>query len=339
MFDGLLTVSQDIIKKIGQGTEGNTLKDVLLDEMHSIYGEGAAGKYEQIKMFLERTDANHREIAEGKLEGRSSQSWLKGRLAIGEKAFPGLTEGVIDGLQGIDGEGIGHEGLDVTNSFDFDIMTRDIKQGVELNSLSEVLSIDATMDEVGTSETSLHEGYARLKDALKSDMNSEEDRGMKGLLTVSALKFIHDADDNSVFKKLDHIQTSFVVDVAYTSAKVAYKVADKSLTSEEAVDFLVDRGVARLESLVHVTCTNIGGKVGTQIGRVVGGVFGPAGSVLGGAVGNTIGKLAGKKVGDVIITGMKKFVPIAKNGVQHLVGKAKNKLKEGAKGLLSKFLG
>lgn len=336
MFNILLTISQDITKKFDQSTEGTTtLKDVLLDEMRDIYGEGAAEKYEQIKLFLERTDANHREIAEGKLEGRSSQSWLKGRLKTGEKTFPGLTEGIIDGLEGPDGGEDEHEVLDVKNSFDFDIMTSNIQQDIEIEAFSEVLTIDTTMDEVSTSEESSHEGYPRLTNALKSDLNSEEDREMKQLLTVSALKFIQKADEDSILKKLDHVQTSFVVDAAYTSVKVAYKVADKSLTSEEAVDFLVDRGVARLESLVHVTCTNIGGKVGTQVGRVIGGVFGPAGSALGGIVGNTIGKMAGKKVGDVIVTGMKKIVPIVKSGLKHYVEKAKNKVKEKVKGVLS----
>lgn len=338
MFEGLLIVSQDVIKKIGQGTERtSTLKDVLLDEMRDIYGEAAVGKYEQIKMFLERTDDNHREIAEGKLEGRSIESWLKGRLLVGEKAFPGLIEGINDGLQGIPGGGAGREGLDVTNSFDFGIMSRLIKQDVELSTFSNVLSTAAAMDEIEAPSMGLHDRYIRLTDALKSDFNSEEDREMKGLLTVSALRFVQDSDDTSVFKELDHVQTAFIVDVAYTSVKVAYKVADKSLTSEQAIEFLVDRGVARLESLVEVTCTNIGGKVGTQIGRVVGGVLGPAGSTLGGVVGNTIGKLVGKKVGDVVIAGTKKLVPVVKSSLQRLVGKTTNKIKEGANGILSKF--
>lgn len=328
MYDILLKISQDIIKKIDQGTGGaNTLKDVLLDEMRDIYGEGTAGKYEQIKMFLERTDANHREIAEGRAEGRSRQSWLKGRLKAAEGKFPGVTEGIIDGLRGPDEGDDDRRALDVKDSFDFDIMTSEIQQDVEIDALSGVLNLDTAMEEVNTSEASSLEGYSRLTKALKSDLNSEEDREMKQLLTVSALKFIQKSDEDSILKKLNHVQTSFVVDAAYTSVKVAYKVADKSITSEEAVDFLVDRGVARLESLVQVTCTTVGAKVGTQVGRVIGGVFGPAGSALGGVIGNTIGKMVGKKVGDVIVTGIKKIVPIAKRGLQHYAEKVKNKVK------------
>ena len=338
MSDSLLIVSQDILKKIERGTEHtNTLKDVLLEEMQALYGDAAMEKYEQIKLFLERTDDNHREIAEGKLEGRSSEAWLKGRLTTGEKSFPGLIEGLIDGLQAIPGGGAGREGLDVTNSFDLGIMSRRIKQDIELRMFSDVLSIDVVLDEADESGVASYEGYTRLKDAMKSDLNSEEDREMKELLTVSALKLIHDTDANSVLKKLNHVQTSFVVDAVYTSAKVAYKVAENSLTSEEAVDFLVDRGVARLESLVQVTCTNIGGKVGTQIGRVIGGVLGPAGSTLGGAVGGTIGKLVGKKVGHVIIEGTKKLIPAVKRGINRLVGATASTIKEGLKSMFSRI--
>ncbi|EZP58417.1 hypothetical protein [Exiguobacterium sp. RIT341] len=81
MYESLFDLSQDIIKKIGRdGERPNTLEDILLEEMKDIYGDAANDKYEQIKLFLERTDANHREIAEGRLEGRSSEAWLKGRL-------------------------------------------------------------------------------------------------------------------------------------------------------------------------------------------------------------------------------------------------------------------
>ena len=328
MYDILLKISQDIIKKIDQGTGGaTTLKDVLLDEMRDIYGEGTAGKYEQIKMFLEHTDADHREIAEGRLEGRSRQSWLKGRLKVGEKGLPGVTEGIIDGLREQDGGDDDCEALDVKDSFDFDIMTSKIQQDLEIDTLSGVLILDIAMDEVNTSGASSYEGNSRLTNALKSGFNSEEDREMKQLLTVSALKFIQKADEDSILKKLNHVQTSFVVDAAYTSVKVASKVADKSLTIEGAVDFLVDRGVARLESLVYVTCTTIGGKIGTRVGRVTGGVFGFAGSALGRIVVSTIGKMVGKKAGDVIFTDIKKIVPIAKSGIRHYAEKSKNKVK------------
>lgn len=338
MIEKLMTATSEIIERIEmEGQDPIQGKSVLLDELKKIYGDEATERLEQIRDFFVRTDDNHREIIEGKAKGQSSDAWLKARLASKEQEFPGLTKGIIQGFQDLSGEDDQKHlhALDESNPFDFNILSHNVKEGVVLSTLSEVVNIDETMETV--LEKRLPEPYVRLVRSLKSDMNSEEDREMKELLTVGALKFVRDADENSSLKKLDHIRTSAIVDAAYTTSKIAYKIADNSMTSDEAIEFVIDRGVARLESLVGSACTKLGGKVGAGIGRMIGSVFGPAGMILGDKVGGVIGALAGRKIGDAISTGARKMSTLAKEGVRNLVQGAKSMVRDGVKSFVSKF--
>ncbi|MEI4463729.1 hypothetical protein SZL87_14985 [Exiguobacterium indicum] len=309
MFEKLMTTISEIIDRIEK--EGSQTQEVILDELGKIYDDEAAERLNQIRGFLVRTDDNHREIVEGKSDGRSSDAWLRGRLASKEQNFPGITRGIIQGFQDLSGSSdvSGQKqilALDEENPFDFKIMSQNIKKIVAASTLSGVTTIDDTMGII--LEKSLSKPYAGLNDALKSDMNSEEDRKMKELLTVGALKFVYEAGEKSILKKLDHVRTTAIVDAAYTTSKIAYKVANDSMRSEDAVEFIVDRGLARFESVVHSTCMKVGQRVGTTIGRTIGAVFGPAGVAVGGMVGGVIGSLAGKKVASVMSDGIKKVV-------------------------------
>ncbi len=120
---------------------------------------------------------------------------------------------------------------------------------------------------------------------------------LKELLTVSTLKYLQDSDENSMLKSFDQTQTMTIIDMVYTSVKVAFKVADKSMSSEEAIDFLIDRGVARIASFVQLRCQKMSGDLGSSIGLAIGGMYGPIGSKLGSIIGQSLGNMLGQKVG------------------------------------------
>lgn len=337
MSNRLFEISQNMVQKTDDSGQEDARKKVLLDELKKIYGEQAEGRYAVLSSFFDRVDVNYQEIIEGKEKGRSTQSWLKGQLAEKEKNYPDLTEGIMKGFVGLSTEDVENVSamLDVKNDFDFGIITHHVKQDIEIGSLSQAISLNATMEKA--IENAIPQGVRRFTDALKSNLNSQEDREMKEIFTISALRFREESDESSIFRKLNDTQTASIVDTAYTSVKVAFKVADKSMTSEEAVDFLVDRGVARFESLVHSTCTELGGKVGAGIGRVIGGVFGPAGMVLGDKIGDAVGKMAGKKVGDFIVEGTKKVSVVAKEVIRNFASSAKQKFRDGIANFKARF--
>lgn len=339
MTENLLKISQKLIKRIGEGEHTNDLKNILLDKMKGLYGEHYFDMYNQIRMFFEQTNNNHREIAEGKLEGRSIESWLKGKLFDREKEFPGLVSGILTAFQTIsDEEDKSHTELDVKNSFDLGILVHYIKQKIENSALSDFLIVNETMiDHMKTSATTLFEGYDQLTNALKSDLNSEEDYDFKELLTVSTLKYLQDSDENSMFKSFDQTQTMTIIDMIYTSVKVAFKVADKSMSSEEAIDFLIDRGVARIASFVQLRCQKMSGDLGSSIGLAIGGMYGPIGSKLGSIIGQSLGNMLGQKGGEIIIEGINRVLPSVKSSLQILTNQTTNKVKEGTNDLLSKF--
>jgi len=311
MIQKLIMVTSEIIDRIErEGHNPSQRQDVLLDELGKIYGDESLERLEEIRGFLERTDDNHREIIEGKSEGRSSDAWMKIRLAGKEKDYPGLTRGIIQGFQDLSGSSDVSDqkqllALDEANSFDFNIMSQNIKKSIVTSTLTGLPTVDDTMKIA--LEKSLPEPYVRLYDALKSDMNSKEDREMKELLTVGAMKFVHDAGEKSMLRKLDHVSTTAIVDAAYTTSKIAYKVASNSMSSEDAIEFIVDRGLARFESVVHSTCMKVGQKAGTIVGSTIGAVFGPIGITVGGMVGGMVGSFAGQKMASLISGGVKKI--------------------------------
>lgn len=340
MVENLFNITQDILKRVEVAGKSHSLKNILLDEMKNFYGEQSAETLNQIKTFFDQTDNNHREIAEGKLEGRSTESWLKEKLSTKEKEFPGLIKGILTTIQSLSDEDEiqEHANLDETNAFDFGILVRYFTQKIKNSSLAEfVLANESVINSAKTSVLTLLDGFDQLTDALKSDLNSPEDSEFKELLTVSTLKFIDGAEDSSLFKNFDHLQVMTVIDMVYTSVKVAYKVADKSISGEEAIDFLIDRGIARISSFIQSSCSKMSGNIGSQVGRAVGAVFGPVGSSLGSIVGQNLGKMMGQKGGQILSEGMNKLLPTIKNSLQAITNQAIVKIIQSSTNLLSKF--
>ena len=337
MVENLFNITQDILKRVEVAGKSHSLKNILLDEMKNFYGEQSAETLNQIKTFFDQTDNNHREIAEGKLEGRSTESWLKEKLSTKEKDFPGLIKGILTTIQSQSDEDEiqEHANLDETNAFDFGILVRYFTQKIKNSSLAEFVLANESV--INSAKTTLLDGFDQLTDALKSDLNSPEDSDFKELLTVSTLKFINGAEDSSLFKNFDHLQVMTVIDMVYTSIKVAYKVADKSISGEEAIDFLIDRGIARISSFIQSSCSKMSGNIGSQVGRAVGAVFGPVGSSLGSIVGQNLGKMMGQKGGQILSEGMNKLLPTIKNSLQAMTNQAIAKIIQSSTNLLSKF--
>ena len=337
MVENLFNITQDILKRVEVAGKSHSLKNILLDEMKNFYGEQSAETLNQIKTFFDQTDNNHREIAEGKLEGRSTESWLKEKLSTKEKDFPGLIKGILTTIQSQSDEDEiqEHANLDETNAFDFGILVRYFTQKIKNSSLAEFVLANESV--INSAKTTLLDGFDQLTDALKSDLNSPEDSDFKELLTVSTLKFINGAEDSSLFKNFDHLQVMTVIDMVYTSIKVAYKVADKSISGEEAIDFLIDRGIARISSFIQSSCSKMSGNIGSQVGRAVGAVFGPVGSSLGSIVGQNLGKMMGQKGGQILSEGMNKLLPTIKNSLQAMTNQTMVKIIQSSTNLLSKF--
>ncbi|MCB5271881.1 MAG: hypothetical protein LHW56_08560 [Candidatus Cloacimonetes bacterium] len=102
-----------------------------------------------------------------------------------------------------------------------------------------------------------------------------------------------------------------VVDKGLSGAKLAYKAAQGEIDVTDATDYLIDRSVSTVGTVVTTTCATYGTAAGGAIGGILGSLFGPAGTAFGTKIGSTIGRYAGKFVGDVVIKGVKKVARAA----------------------------
>ena len=99
--------------------------------------------------------------------------------------------------------------------------------------------------------------------------------------------------------------------VAIENIKILFKLAKGVITPMQALDLMARTTVSTITGMVAA------GK-GMFIGAALGLAFGPVGVIIGGIIGGTVGYLAGSTVGDLIYSGVKTVVSIAKEVVSSI---------------------
>ena len=112
-----------------------------------------------------------------------------------------------------------------------------------------------------------------------------------------------------------------MVDMGLSGSKLAYKVYKGEATVLDGVEYMVDRGVSVVSTIIKVATSKVVSKLGQSIGTSIGTVFGPIGMGIGNLVGKTVGYLAGNVIGSVISKGVEKVSGFFKSKLKSLFGK------------------
>jgi len=166
----------------------------------------------------------------------------------------------------------------------------------------------------------------KIKDdeLIKTAIFSGTDFEIKAL-NAGALKVAVEKDCISILPKGTPASTiANISHVASENVKVIDKIAKGELTIKDG-----------LERMEHTTISSISGivsnkscRIGEKIGKTIGNVFGPIGRIVGGVIGGAVGYFAGSKVGECIVSEVRKLRGIVETKISS-IGKTISKVVTG----------
>ena len=153
-----------------------------------------------------------------------------------------------------------------------------------------------------------------IKQYFESKLDSPDDKNIKKVVAFAA-----EMAKKKGFKPLlgkAPAEIAMIVDRGVSTAKLAYKVANREVSAVDAADYMIDRTASTVNVAVIKTCQKVGLNVGAAIGGTLGSIFGPTGTVVGTTVGRVVGYVAGTVVGTVITKGVEIISDAAKSVVR-----------------------
>jgi hypothetical protein len=256
---------------------------------------------------------NLQELQGLKKQGFTREDWLKTKI---DNSTEKLTEEIkIDVINAVRcglitankemGIPVPETGVKVLSPFEglnAKVIVSDLTSEIRDNTLLGAISFESGSINIDKK----HKEIKAVKEYFESKLDSPNDPlFVKAVSTATVI-----AKDKGLLPKVFENKSpealAMIVDKGVTNAKVFSKIGSGELSLMDGVDYMIDRNVSRIGSIVVKSCTEVGGKIGTNVGAFVGSIFGPAGTALGAAVGNVVGKVAGYAVGNLITTGLKK---------------------------------
>ena len=302
-----------------------------------------------ISKTIDSISQGYREIQDYKKQGLSSAIWLRDNL---EKSVSSLSQidqdSVISSVKSAM-SGSNSDLLKTLTNQDtaFDIVPKlittnfaDINRTAIANNLKEEIKASTLLgvinfDGNGLQIDSTHKEIQAAKKYFAQILDCDGDNDFKKVVTagVEIAKRKHVLPELLANKTT--AQIAEFVDNGVTTAKIAHKVATGDFQVGDATDYLIDRTVSRVGTVVKRTCENVGSNMGAAAGAAVGALLGPAGAAIGATIGRAVGYIAGKFVGETIVQGVKKIAHVAKELVRDCFNAVKNVVSSAWEGVRS----
>jgi uncharacterized protein YcfJ len=345
----VFNLSKDEMKKIFKDTFRNfegvgeeKLDSFIKNELTSIYKDSGEASHvaNELNVFFDRIDTNFNEIQEGKKQSIATTRWLQNKLDGYEEVSKEIPVEIVKALNISNAENLS---ILMQERVGGDLLTKEYSGHSKKILTTKVLDIvteDVSLDILKTENVFnnlngiMDEEVVSIKKYFDIELDSPFDKSVKKVGTVAAIK-IQKTGKFKLFNDKSPIELAAIIDKTFTVSKIGYKIAAGEIRASDATDYLVDRGAARLEAVVHNTCIKFGAKAGARIGAVVGSVFGPAGTAVGTAVGTVVGEIAGKYVADKVGAGIRKVASKAKKFVGAVANKVEEKISSFTSGIKS----
>ncbi|MFK5710163.1 hypothetical protein [Lysinibacillus boronitolerans] len=287
--------------------------------------EKANAVNDEVNAYFNRVDSNYLEIQDYKLKGLSRNKWFEEKLEQYEQNHPGFATDITNSIQEAHNKqlkdlGVEEDVQQISTPFSGvgkRIVSKVLDKSFTENAYLDFLQTDVIYDTVQADA----EPELATKRYFEEKLDSPYDKTFKKLGTAIVLR-VQETGKLDILKDKTPTDIAAIVDRSYTTAKVGYKIATGEMQASDATDYLIDRGVARVEAIIHNTSKRVGGQVGQKLGAAVGSYFGPAGAAIGAKIGKLVGEKAGEFVAKKISTGVKKVASYAKEKVGSFVNTA-----------------
>lgn len=209
-------------------------------------------------------------------------------------------------------------------------IAQNIKEEIEINTLFGAVTSDGIC-----MPPPREPGLDIVKDYFEAKLDEEKDDDFKKLVATGIeIAKEHDLLPESLAERSTD-ELAVVVDRGVATAKLAYKVAQGEFEVADATDYLIDRAVSSVGTVVKTQCEVYGAAAGGTIGGAIGSLFGPQGTAVGTVIGQKVGAFAGKFVGEYVVKGVKKIA----QGAKVLAEKASDAVKKAASWVSDKVSG
>lgn len=317
-------------------------EDFLLQFHKDTYqsDEKAQVVHDEVNAYFDRVDANYSEIQVYKEKGLSRNKWFEDKLDVYEKDNPGFATNVTNAIQEAHNEHLQNLGIDekpqkVTAPFvgvGKRITSKVLDKSFTENSYFDFIQTEVVYEQLEADK----EPDAAIKRYFEEKIDFPYDNTFKKLGTAAVLR-VQEQGKVGILKDKSPTDIAAIVDRTYTTAKVGYKIATGEMQASDATDYLIDRGVARVEAIIHNTAKKVGGHLGGKVGAALGSYFGPIGTTIGATIGKFLGEKAGEFIADKVSTGVKKFASYAKEKLGAVANKVSSTVSSGINFIKSFF--
>jgi len=291
---------------------------------------------DDIAETIELVDKNYKDLKKAKEDGKTRTQWLQNKVDIvvkdlSNEAKSKFVQEIKTNLDSSNNDmliEVFDERVDLSKKLPND-KYEDLNKKAIIDDFNRQLKdntvLGAIINEDGTFEIDTkHKEIQAVKKYFEAKLDSDYDKQFKTAISVATeIAKNRDLFPPSLKDKTPE-EITMIVDKGVTSAKVAYKLENGELNAIDAVEYMIDRNTAILNSAIVKATTKYGGVIGGKVGGFVGSIFGPSGTIAGTEIGRVVGKFAGAKVGGMINTGVKKVASVAKSVVSSVVSGVKS---------------
>lgn len=278
----------------------------------------ATSVYEQVNTFFKRMTTNHEAIQTYKQKGYTRNKWMEEKLSYYEQQHPGVAASIVNTLQKNQADSVQSYGIE-QEAAPYTAAYSGVGKKVAMQLLNDNLTAHTYVEGLKNEQV-----YHQLETDASSDaatvryfeapLDSSYDELFKQVGTAVLLR-LQKTGEMKWLENKTPTEIAAIVDKTYTYAKVCYKIAKGDMQASYATDYLIDRGVALLETLLHEKAGEVGGKMGEKVGGAIGAVFGPVGKAIGATLGKVTGEMAGHLIGEKLIEGVHKITSYAKEKI------------------------
>lgn len=304
------------------------LRKILLESNTYAKQQDIDKTVNEISLTIDTISLAYQDMQRYKNRGLSSSIWLRDNLdqvihvlpqteqdAVIESLKSAMTRGnsaLLSSLTNNESEANLVDEL-TSNSFrDLNkiAISDNLKEEIKTNTLLNVLVFDR-----GESQINSIDNNAAAQAFFSSPLNDAGDDDFKKVIAtameIAKRKHLLNAD----LANISTVQMAAMADSGTSSAKAAYKVATGEVPVIDALDYLIDRAIARVSAVINVACQI----TVASVGALIGGVLGKDGMELGAEVGREVGAVAGAAVGELVTRGMVQVATVAKTVIRDVI--------------------
>ncbi|MBF0228239.1 MAG: hypothetical protein HQK63_01385 [Desulfamplus sp.] len=261
---------------------------------------------QEICSTIDNIDSSFKDLQGCKKIGQSTNKWLEKQL---NKVVNKLPES---------------EQAKFTESFDFKglnkaAVAKNFQEDIREFTLLNLVDDHSTEIIPKTDDKLKQPALSSVKDFFKAPLDSAEDLNIKKAVAAATV-IAKEKGFIKSFETSSNEEIAATVDYGLTGVKAAYKVGTGEMKAIDAIDYMVDKSVAVVATVVKSAVEKGVALACEAVGIVVGNYFkNPIAVEAARQIGKAVGERAGKSAGEIVQKGIKMVGEQAKKVVKGLI--------------------